>query len=366
MFRRVVSLAVAFAALVAVARAQTAGKTVSYSSGSEKVSGYLSAPAGSTKKPALVVIQEWWGLNDFIKRKADEFSRQGYVALAVDLYRGKVTADPDTAHQLMRGMPEDRAMRDLQAAVAYLRSRPDVDGKRIGSIGWCMGGGYSLALALAEPTLAASVIYYGRLVTDDAKIAGLNVPLLGNFGGKDQGIPPESVREFERKAKTASTPRATRKSFAPRTRRTPTRAPTHSSPGSWEEPGNGKWETGNEGIESGGADRFSFPGLRFTSLVPVRVDLKVVLPFVRDRLFREDGRHGTGGLAVAALNADIRVDVEHLGGREVRLVLSRVDAVDGAHIDARGVFCADAWLSDDVHPHEFGSLLKERWILAGR
>jgi carboxymethylenebutenolidase len=204
MFRRAVSLAVAFAAFAAVARAQAAGKMVSYPSGSEKVSGYLAAPAGSAKKPALVVIQEWWGLNDFIKRKADGFSRQGYVALAVDLYRGKVTADPDTAHQLMRGMPEDRAMRDLQAAVAYLRSRPDVDGKRIGSIGWCMGGGYSLALALAEPTLAGSVICYGRLVTDDAKIAGLNVPLLGNFGGKDQGIPPESVSEFERKAKAAS------------------------------------------------------------------------------------------------------------------------------------------------------------------
>jgi carboxymethylenebutenolidase len=204
MFRRLVSIVAVFAALVAVAHAQAAGKMVSYPSGSERVSGYLAAPAGNTKKPALVVIQEWWGLNDFIKRKADGFSRQGYVALAVDLYRGKVTADPDTAHQLMRGMPEDRAMRDLQAAVAYLRSRPDVDGKRIGSIGWCMGGGYSLALALVEPTLAGSVIDYGRLVTDDARIAGLSVPLLGNFGGKDEGIPPESVREFERKAKAAS------------------------------------------------------------------------------------------------------------------------------------------------------------------
>ncbi len=204
MVPRVIWLAIASAAFVAAARAQTSGKTVSYPSGSETVSGYLAAPAGSVKKPGLVVIQEWWGLNDFIKRKADEFSRQGYVALAVDLYRGKVTADSDTARQLMRGMPEDRAMRDLQAAVAYLRSRSDVDGKRIGSIGWCMGGGYSLALALAEPTLAGSVIYYGRLVTDDAKISRLNVPLLGNFGGKDQGIPPESVREFKRRAKAAS------------------------------------------------------------------------------------------------------------------------------------------------------------------
>src|SRR5437773_4541182 len=201
MVTRRVSIAVLSVAVAVAASAQGAGRMVSYPSGAETVSGYLALPQGAGKRPAIVVIQEWWGLNDFIKGKAEAFARQGYAALAVDLYRGKVTADADTAHQLMRGMPEDRAMRDLQAAVAYLRSRSDVDGKRIGSIGWCMGGGYSLELALAEPTLAGSVIYYGRLVTDDAKIAGLNGPLLGNFGGQDQGIPPESVREFERKAK---------------------------------------------------------------------------------------------------------------------------------------------------------------------
>ena len=110
-----------------------------------------------------------------------------------------------------------------------------------------MGGGYSLALALAEPTLAGAVIYYGRLVTDDAKITGLKVPLLGNFGGKDQGIPPESVREFERKAKAAgksvdfkiypdaghgfASSKRSRRSSAPPTRRTPTRGRTRSSRG---------------------------------------------------------------------------------------------------------------------------------------
>jgi len=151
-----------------------------------------------------VVIQEWWGLNDFVKKKTDHFASEGYVALAPDLYRGKVATDPDTAHQLMRGLPEDRALRDLKGAVAYLRTRPDVDPKKIGVIGWCMGGGYSLSLALAEPTLAAGVLYYGRLLTDDATIASLQVPLLGNFGGQDQGIPPDSVRAFETKAKASS------------------------------------------------------------------------------------------------------------------------------------------------------------------
>lgn len=180
-----------------------AGRMVEFASGSEKASGYLALPSGAGAHPAIVVIQEWWGLNDNIKAKADAFAKQGYVALAPDLYRGKVATDPDTAHQLMRGLPEDRAVRDMKGAVAYLRGRPEVGSKPIGAVGWCMGGGYSLSLALAEPKLAGAVLYYGRLVTDDAAIASLQVPLLGNFGGQDQGIPPDSVREFERKAKAA-------------------------------------------------------------------------------------------------------------------------------------------------------------------
>lgn len=196
--------ALAIAAAAAAASPDRPAKgTISYPSGNEKVSGYLALPEGAGRKPAVVVIQEWWGLNDFVRAKADHFARQGYVALAADLYRGKVATDPDTAHQLMRGLPEDRAIRDLTAAFDYLRSRDDVEGARIGAVGWCMGGGYSLELALAQPKLAGAVIYYGRLVTDDDKIRGLAVPLLGNFGGLDKGIPSESVREFERKAKAA-------------------------------------------------------------------------------------------------------------------------------------------------------------------
>ena len=205
MLRRIPSFAAAVAAfsIAAALSAQTAGKTVEFPSGSEKASGYLAIPEGDRAHPAIVVVPEWWGLNDFIKSKADQFAKQGYVALAVDLYRGKVATDADTAHQLMRGLPEDRAIRDLKAAVAYLRSRPEVGSGRMATIGWCMGGGYALKLALAEPRLSGAVINYGSLVTDDATIASLQVPLLGNFGGQDQGISPDSVKEFERKAKAA-------------------------------------------------------------------------------------------------------------------------------------------------------------------
>ncbi|MCA1580162.1 MAG: dienelactone hydrolase family protein [Acidobacteria bacterium] len=203
MVRRIFASLIGLLSLGAALVAQSPDRMVEFPSGSEKASAYLAAPEGGGRKPAVVVIQEWWGLNDFVKGKADALAKQGYVALAVDLYRGKVATDSDTAHQLMRGLPEDRAIRDLKSSVAYLRTRSDVDGKKIAAIGWCMGGGYSLGLALAEPTLAGAVINYGRLVTEDVTIASLKVPLLGNFGGQDQGIPPGSVREFERKAKAA-------------------------------------------------------------------------------------------------------------------------------------------------------------------
>jgi carboxymethylenebutenolidase len=194
----------ALAALLAAGRAQAAGTTVSYKSGEETVSGYLASPSGGGKHPALIVVHEWWGLNDWVRAKADKFAADGYVALAVDLYRGKSAGtDADVAHQLMRGLPEDRAARDLDAAFRYLAGRPDVDSARIGSIGWCMGGGYSLQAAIEEPGLAACVIYYGRLVTDPKTVAKIRAPMLGNFGAEDQGIPPSMVQAFDGEARAA-------------------------------------------------------------------------------------------------------------------------------------------------------------------
>lgn len=177
------------------------GKGVSYSSGGEQVNAMLYAPQGKGPHPAIVVIHEWWGLNDWVKEQASKLADQGYLALAIDLYRGKVATTSDEAHELMRGVPEDRAKRDLQAAYGYLKTRMDVDPKRIGSIGWCMGGGYSLDLALLEPALAASVINYGHLATDTASLKKINAAILGIFGGQDRGIPVADVRTFERELK---------------------------------------------------------------------------------------------------------------------------------------------------------------------
>jgi carboxymethylenebutenolidase len=178
-------------------------KEVSYKSGDETVKAILYTPAGNGPFPGIVVIHEWWGLNDWVKEQASKLADEGYAALAIDLYRGKVADNPGTAHELMRGVPEDRALRDLHAAVEYLKSQSDIKKDRVGSIGWCMGGGYSLDVALQEPTLAATVINYGHLATDPAALNKINAAILGNFGGKDQGIPPEDVRKFEALLKQA-------------------------------------------------------------------------------------------------------------------------------------------------------------------
>jgi carboxymethylenebutenolidase len=177
----------------ATSSATAQGQTVAFLHGG---SGWLVTPAGSGKHPALVLVPEWWGLNDWIKSDAARFASEGYVAIAVDIYRGKATADPGEAHELMRGLPEDRALEDMKDAFDALAARPDVEASHIGSIGWCMGGGYSLAFAVAEPRLKAAVVNYGKLVTAKDKIAGIHAALLGNFAGEDRGISPEDVKAF--------------------------------------------------------------------------------------------------------------------------------------------------------------------------
>ncbi|HEV7240491.1 MAG TPA: dienelactone hydrolase family protein [Thermoanaerobaculia bacterium] len=160
-------------------------------------SGYLALPASAeAKKPAIIVIQEWWGVDDWIREQTARFAEQGYVALAPDLYRGRRTNAPEEAHELARGLPEDRAMADLKAAVDYLSTRADVDPNRIGVIGWCMGGGYALKLATVEPRVKAAAVNYGSLVTDDKAITRIQSQILGNFGADDRGIPAEDVKAF--------------------------------------------------------------------------------------------------------------------------------------------------------------------------
>ena len=176
-------------------------ETITFKSGAESVSAFLAKPDGSGPFPAVIVLHEWWGLDGWIKDQARALAKEGYAALAVDLYRGKVTAKQEEAHQLMMGTPMDRQMRDMKAAFAYLVARKDVVKSRIASLGFCMGGRNSFTMAVEEPTLAAAVVYYGAPPTEPGSIAKIKAPVLGNFGADDEGPTPAQAREFEAAAK---------------------------------------------------------------------------------------------------------------------------------------------------------------------
>ena len=167
--------------------------------GGEPVSGYLARPEGAEGGlPGVVVIQEWWGLNDNVEAMARRLAAEGYAALAVDLYGGQVAATPDEAMALMReAMGREDALTDnLTQAYAYLAD--DLGAPRVGSVGWCFGGMWSLRTALALPDgLDAAVMYYGRPVTDADQLAALSMPVLALFGGADESIPPDTVAAFE-------------------------------------------------------------------------------------------------------------------------------------------------------------------------
>lgn len=188
------------------ARAVSPVKTqeVKLQSGTETIAGYLALPDSPGRHPALVLVHEYWGLNDWIREQAQKFAEHGYVALAVDLYRGEVAYDPSLAHELMRGVPQDRALRDLEAGFDFLAARPEVNKANIGVVGWCMGGGFALQLAVHEPRLAACVVNYGAMPTGPADIQKIRARVLGNYGAEDRGISVKDVRAFEDAMKAAN------------------------------------------------------------------------------------------------------------------------------------------------------------------
>lgn len=177
-------------------------KTVRYF---EDAQGYLVYPVSSIdsqgKLPAVVMIHEWWGLNQNIKDMANLLAKQGFVVLAADLYHGNVTDNPQVAMDLVQIARNDQnsSVANLQAAVKYLSSAPNVDSTKIASLGWCFGGGQSLQLALnsQEHPLAATILYYGTpLVTDKESLAKIKWPVLGIFGDNDQAIPLPEINQF--------------------------------------------------------------------------------------------------------------------------------------------------------------------------
>ncbi|MFN7991422.1 MAG: dienelactone hydrolase family protein [Candidatus Micrarchaeia archaeon] len=157
--------------------------------------GFLAKPDDRAEHPGIVMMHEWWGLNGNIKDMARALASEGYVVLAVDLYDGKVATTPAGAAALVSSVNQTRLLENMKAALAYLRQKQGV--RKVGSLGWCFGGGQSLQLAISGEKLDATVLYYGApLVTDRARLSAIRWPVLGVFGGDDQVIPLSSVQDF--------------------------------------------------------------------------------------------------------------------------------------------------------------------------
>ncbi len=161
----------------------------------ENSNGYLAKPAIDGQYPAIVMIHEWWGLTDNIKQMAEKLASHGYVVLAVDLYEGQIGNTADEARQLRTSFEQSQWTENMNTAVSYLEENHSPSS--LGSIGWCFGGAQSLNLALNNNNMDATVIYYGQLVTDTEELSKINWPVLGIFAELDNGIPPETVKEFE-------------------------------------------------------------------------------------------------------------------------------------------------------------------------
>ena len=173
------------------------GETVNYYAADAAAAGYLVTPAGEGPHPAVILIHEWDGLNDRIRQVADALADEGYVALAADLYSGRVGSTPEENRSLMQ---EARAnpgamIANLDAAVDFLRARDDVTGK-VGTMGWCFGGGVALSFALGGQHHDATAMFYGSLVTDPDSLAALDHEIYGTFAAEDDGIPPDQVAQF--------------------------------------------------------------------------------------------------------------------------------------------------------------------------
>ena len=151
--------------------------------------------------PGVVVIQEWWGLVDHIKDVCDRFAAAGFVAIAPDLFHGKTTKSPDEAGKLMMALRIDEAEKELEGATDYLLKHDAVTSRKIGVVGFCMGGALSLYTATKNPNIGACVVFYGGHPKVNPDLPNLHAPVLGLYAEKDGFVTPESVRELESKLK---------------------------------------------------------------------------------------------------------------------------------------------------------------------
>jgi carboxymethylenebutenolidase len=173
--------------------------TVHYPSDDVTVRAFVAAPQTKDKRPAIIVIQEWWGLTDHIKDIARRYAAEGYVAIAPDLYSrlgNALTTDPGEAGKLMNTLKQEDGLKDLNATVAYLKSAPEVDGTRIGVTGFCMGGSYALMLPCVNADIKAAVPFYGQVPNPDTPLQKLSAPVLYLYGEDDGWITKADIQRL--------------------------------------------------------------------------------------------------------------------------------------------------------------------------
>lgn len=158
--------------------------------------GYLAQPDGEAPCPGVIVIQEWWGLDAHIRDVAERLARAGFAALAPDLYHGSFASEPDEARKLAMNLNRGQAIKDLLGAVRYLLSLERVSPKKVGCIGFCMGGSLTLALAAATPDVAAAAPFYAGMQPGRDELAKIEAELFCAFGAEDAGIPLDRVQAF--------------------------------------------------------------------------------------------------------------------------------------------------------------------------
>ncbi|GGX75678.1 dienelactone hydrolase family protein [Streptomyces minutiscleroticus] len=169
-----------------------AHQNVTFPSAGGTAHGYLALPP-SGQGPGVIVIQEWWGLTDHIADVADRLAQEGFVALAPDLYGGNVAHDSQEAYRMMQDLPVPRGVELLSGAVDYLLDRPEVTSEGVGSVGFCMGGGFVLYQAATDQRVRAAVPFYGVVQGELPDFSGMRARVLGHYGERDEAIPLESL-----------------------------------------------------------------------------------------------------------------------------------------------------------------------------
>jgi carboxymethylenebutenolidase len=174
-------------------------ETVTFPANGDTGTGYLAIPEGDGPFPGVIVVQEWWGLDEHIKDVAERFAKEGFAALAPDLYHGQVTKEPNEAQKLMMSLNMGKASKELVQAADYLASRPEIGGRGIGATGFCMGGGLALTLATESEHIKAAAPFYGGNPSPIDKVADLRGPVVASYAEHDGWI-TATVREDLKRA----------------------------------------------------------------------------------------------------------------------------------------------------------------------